>query len=179
MRMGVWSSGFSNINRKRTRKGFGPAKNLKSVINNKTGEAHCCACFAFYTKGYEMKDNCKQNVTSVVIPEGATEIRAYEFEECTALTSVGIPEGVKKIGQGAFRSCTALTSVAIPEGVTTIESVAFWECRELTSVTIPASVTEFGKNVFMDCSKLTIRAPKGSKAEEYAMENHIFFEECE
>ena len=69
-------------------------------------------------------------------------------------SSVVIPEGVTEIGERAFEGCKALASVAIPEGVTEIGERAFEGCKALASVTIPASVTEIGQEAFSGCTSL-------------------------
>ena len=94
-------------------------------------------------------------LTSVVIPEGVTKIEWEAFLGCTGLTSLVIPEGVKEIGWNAFRGCTGLTSVVIPEGVTKIEYEAFRGCTGLTSVVIPDSVTKIVRSAFLGCIGLT------------------------
>ena len=93
-------------------------------------------------------------LTSVVIPEGVTKIEWETFLGCTGLTSLVIPEGVKEIGWNAFRGCTGLTSVVIPEGVTKIEWEAFRGCTGLTSVVIPEGVTEIEEPAFEGCTGL-------------------------
>ena len=63
--------------------------------------------------------NCRK-VTSIIIPEGVTEIRKSAFEDCSGMTSINIPESVTKIGESAFEDCSGMTSINIPEGVTEI-----------------------------------------------------------
>lgn len=60
------------------------------------------------------------------------------------IKSVIIDKGVTNIGEFSFYSCENLTSVTIPNSVTSIGSSAFDYCISLTSVTIPGSVTSIG-----------------------------------
>lgn len=85
---------------------------------------------------------------------GHTPERIGAFEYCTTLTSVVIPEGVTEIQDNAFYYCTKLTSVVIPEGVTKILDNAFYSCHNLKEITIPASVTVIWHCAFADCPNL-------------------------
>lgn len=60
--------------------------------------------------GAQVFGGCK-NLTSVVIPEGTTEIPSGTFVNCTSLTSVTIPKSVTKIGKFAFQNCPALKNI--------------------------------------------------------------------
>ena len=71
------------------------------------------------------------NLTEVVLPESAVEIRHYAFKNCTSLTTINL-EVVEYIREGAFYGCTALTDVAFAADVT-IEDWAFSK----TAVTMP------------------------------------------
>ena len=95
------------------------------------------------------------SLKSITIGNGITEIRTYEFCNCSSLESVTIGNGVASIGDSAFWNCSSLTSVVIPDSVTTIDDWAFRDCSSLTSVTIPDSVTTIGERVFDGCSSLT------------------------
>ena len=55
-----------------------------------------------------LKDCKNTGLTSVVIPDGVTEIGENAFDGCTGLTSIVIPDGVTKIGDHAFGGCTGL-----------------------------------------------------------------------
>ena len=63
------------------------------------------------------------NLTEVVLPESAVEIRNYAFKNCTKLTTINL-EVVEYIREGAFYGCSALENVTFAENVT-IEDFAF------------------------------------------------------
>jgi hypothetical protein len=111
-----------------------------------------------------------ENITSVVIPEGVTIIRANEitetnpwlgtyiryegaFQGCKKLVQVTLPSTLRSIEQSTFRN-TALTTVVIPKGVTEIRENVFEGCAGLTSVTIPNSVTKIDSGAFFACASL-------------------------
>ncbi len=50
-------------------------------------------------------------ITTVVIEDGASDIGGYSFTDCTNLTSVVIPDSVVSIGYFAFFNCSSLTDV--------------------------------------------------------------------
>ena len=57
------------------------------------------------------------NLTEVVLPESAVEIRDYAFKNCKSLTTINL-EVVENICEGAFYGCSALENVTITEGTT-------------------------------------------------------------
>lgn len=95
---------------------------------------------------------CDTTVESVEIPseiEGmsVTKIGSTAFYRC-ALTSVVIPEGVTDIASGAFWHSENLTEVRLPSTLTRIEGNAFNDCQALEKINIPASVTYVGNSAF-------------------------------
>ena len=101
-------------------------------------------------------------LTSVTIPEGVTNIDKYTFLNCSALTSVNIPNGVTSIGQGAFNSCSSLTTVDIPNSVTNIADIVFLGCSNLTTVSLSNSITSISRNLFNECNSLkSVTIPDG------------------
>ena len=66
-------------------------------------------------------------VLSVTVADGVTEIGAAAFKDCALLTAVTLPASVEKIGAFAFAKCTALRSVTVPQECE-IDPDAFLEC---------------------------------------------------
>ncbi len=71
------------------------------------------------------------NLTEVVLPDSAVEIRGYAFKNCASLTTINL-EVVEFIREGAFYGCTALEDVSLAEGAV-VEDFAF----SRTGVTYP------------------------------------------
>lgn len=95
-----------------------------------------------------------EQIQTISIGRGITNISRYAFYKCNGALSVEIPEGVKKIGENAFQSCNALTEITLPEGVETIGSSAFNSCTDVVSINIPDSVSSIEWYAFSSCSSL-------------------------
>ena len=52
-----------------------------------------------------------KKLTSIVIPEGVTEIELYSFSDCTNLYHVELPSTLQRIGRGAFGDCINLVEI--------------------------------------------------------------------
>ena len=103
-----------------------------------------------------------QEVFTVNVPAGVTEIKPYVFYNMKDLVSVKIPKGLTSIGRSAFQGCTGLVSITIPDGVTSIGNYAFYDCNGLMTVSIPNSVTTIGTCAFYGCSGIvSINIPNG------------------
>ena len=72
------------------------------------------------------------------------------------IQSVIIKSGVSNIGGCAFRGCVNLTSVSLGNSVTSIASEAFYGCSGLTSITIPESVGSICWRAFAWCGLTSI-----------------------
>jgi hypothetical protein len=82
----------------------------------------------------------KMEITQATFPAGITVIEDSAYYE-TGLTSVIIPEGVTDIGNSAFSKCKNLTSVTLPRSLERIGTYAFYDCTSLVNVTIPSGHT--------------------------------------
>lgn len=125
-----------------------------------------------------------QLITYVKLPVGVTSVKAESFKGCTALKSVYLPSTVRTIEKDAFQNCTAMTQIAFPKSVTTIGDGAFKGDTRLEQVYFRSGDSDglisIGANAFPgadEAKKLVITAKKGSKAETYAEENGLSFEE--
>ncbi len=100
-----------------------------------------------------------------------TKIGSTAFYGC-ALTSVVIPEGVTEIASGAFWHSKNLAEVSLPSTLTTIESFAFNDCPVLTSISFPESLTSVGNNAFGDTAWMAAQ----QKESPFVTANHILID---
>ena len=101
-------------------------------------------------------------LTSLVIPEGVTEIGDFAFSGCVTLKSVKFPDSLHKFGVCAFFGCMALSSIDIPEGTKKISDKCFYGCSSLTSVRLSSTINSIEKDAFAACVKLSsVNLPEG------------------
>ena len=93
-------------------------------------------------------------VTSVVIPEGVTEISHGAFSRCKELRSVVLPKSLTKIGRFAFSDCINLKEIFIPEGITEIDEYTFYSCENLDRIVFPEKLRSIGTQAFYNCKSL-------------------------
>ncbi len=108
-----------------------------------------------------------KDITSLVIPDGVTEIGADSMRATSALKSVTIGKDVKNILTRAFNGATALQEITVPENVEYVELNAFaninlttvyWNavdcnCNIDTSYDSAPNITA-NNRVFKGCDKL-------------------------
>lgn len=94
-------------------------------------------------------------LTSVTIAESVKIIEVEAFNGCTSLETVTGGSGVTFIGKSAFYSCTSLSDFTIGDGVVTINDTAFYGCLSLKSISIPDSVQYINDGAFSTCRSLT------------------------
>ena len=123
--------------------------------------------------GYDTKAGTVE-IPSEIDGMPVTKIGATSFYGCS-LTSVVIPEGVTEIASGAFWSSKNLTEVTLPSTLTTIESYAFNECPALTKIEIPESLTAIGNSAFGDTPWLAAQ----KEISPFVTVNHILIDASE
>ena len=141
----------------------------------------------------------RDEITSVVLPEGMTSIGDFAFQDCNGFESIALPSTLKWIGYDAFFSCDGLTSVTVPDSVESIMpeafiycwnlktvrlgknveyvgDYAFYECEKLESITIPAKTWDIGGGAFAACWKLTGEGVKvDPKNKEFTVKDGALF----
>jgi hypothetical protein len=134
-----------------------------------------------YPKDFEWHE-IREEIESIEIKEGVTDIGALSFTDCENLTSVTFPTTLKSIGACAFCNCHSLKSIAIPYGIEQINDSAFLGCSSVNAVYLPDSLKTIGKNAFgfdgeyndpTAHKNFRIYASKDSAAAKYAAANHI------
>ena len=104
-------------------------------------------------------------IKTIVIKNGVTDIGQYMFYHCENVTSVTIPASVTEIKYDAFDTCKSLKNITIPNGVVTLGGQAFCDCEALESISIPKSVTTVGDRAFLACESLTDVYYAGTQSE--------------
>lgn len=106
----------------------------------------------------EIGDSLFSSLTSletVSFPDTLTAIGTNSFRGCSSLKSIELPSSLVSIGIGAFGQCTQMQSVQLPEGLESIGSWAFAYCSELSEIQLPETLTEIGSAAFYECASLT------------------------
>ena len=78
--------------------------------------------------------NYVDQIYSVVVESGITEIDNYVFNDLKKLMTVEIGDTVKSVGQYAFSGCTNLKSVTFLGSVEVIQQRAFMSCPSLSEI---------------------------------------------
>ena len=96
----------------------------------------------------------REDIKSIIIPDGVEEIEDSAFKNCITLEKIIIPKSVIKIGRGAFYNCKKLIEIKLPQSLTAIDSFVFAGCSNLLSVQMPDSLTTIECGAFARCNKL-------------------------
>ena len=75
------------------------------------------------------------------------EIGPSAFAGCTGITSVIIPQGITNIADSAFSGCTALTNVVVPVSMMAIGASSFKDCHALRAIDLAPTVS-IGEGAF-------------------------------
>ncbi|MBQ9101422.1 MAG: InlB B-repeat-containing protein [Paludibacteraceae bacterium] len=76
------------------------------------------------------------NITSIVVEEGVTELGTAIFWGLKDVTSVKLPESLTTIGYETFRDCSKLDSIYIPKNVCTLKDRWATDCDSLAVIEI-------------------------------------------
>ena len=95
-----------------------------------------------------------QFLTTVTLPAALQTIEPYTFESCVLLKSIAFPATLQMIENNAFAGCSVLATVTLTDGITSIGNAAFKDCRALTSVVFPASVQAIKADTLRNCTAL-------------------------
>lgn len=96
-----------------------------------------------------------EDIRSLVVSEGITEIGDSVFERCSNMTSASFPNTLESIGKRAFFMYTTggLKTLNLPASVTKIGEKAFTNLAA-SSLVLPENLIELGTYLFMDSNTL-------------------------
>lgn len=112
-------------------------------------------------------------LTTLVLPEGTTEIDAYRFRNCKSLQSVTFPASLTSIGESVFNGCESIKKVSIPTldawlGITFTGSgsnplhnssaenrTLYIGGKPLERLVLPEGMTTINRSQFSGCTTLT------------------------
>ena len=96
---------------------------------------------------------CKK-LKEIVLPDTLQLIGKDAFSYLHCLEKINLPENLKSIGKFAFSSCHSLKEINLPESLESIDDYAFYECYNLKEVKLPSKLSHLGEGVFENCSRL-------------------------
>ncbi len=96
-----------------------------------------------------------ENLKSVTIADGLTEIGHGAFGNNYKLSTVVLPSTITHIRRYAFGRCTALERIDLPQSLTALDEGAFWYCTALDSLVFPDHIRTLGRNLMDSCISLT------------------------
>ena len=92
------------------------------------------------------------SLTSIVIPEGVTEIGLYAFRMASALVEVSLPSTLESFGNATDNAQTfmgtKIKNLIIPDKVTELPIYLIDMCDNLESITIGKGVTNIGQLIY-------------------------------
>ena len=109
------------------------------------------------------------NVKTLRISDGVTEIPAGAFRNFSKLQYLTIPDSLRYIGDSAFENCASLCWLKLPDGLIGIGESAFAGCGKLSPVYLPESVAWIGDRAFDSTAVLNCYA--NSAGQDYVADN--------
>lgn len=95
------------------------------------------------------------SLSTIVIPNGVSEIRKRTFMSCSNLRSVVLSSNTTIIDEYAFYSCSNLTSIELPDVLKQIGKATFGGCKSLSEIILPNDIKQIGEYAFDECNSLT------------------------
>lgn len=87
-------------------------------------------------------------IESLDLPDGLTDIGEYAFSNCKSVKDVVLPQSITAIRQYSFQKCLSLHTFAIGSNISLIAQHALNGCYSLTNLFIPDNVTEIKYEAF-------------------------------
>ncbi len=110
---------------------------------------------AFETEGNKLVRYTEEpGVTEVIVPEQVQILGKECFLGCQQIVSVSLPDGMTEIAFRAFKNCRNLQRIRIPETVVRIEEAAFSGCEQIKEFTLPPNLEKIAIYAFYGSERL-------------------------
>ena len=97
----------------------------------------------------------KEQIQTVIIEEGITEIGECAFFDMEQVKNVSFPKTLEKIGNHSFQN-TGITEIYLSENVSSIGRQSFAKCDNLTYVELNENLKIIDKEAFYDSDQLKV-----------------------
>lgn len=97
----------------------------------------------------------KENIISVKIENGVTNVGNFAFAGLISLIDVYLPDSISNIGISTFANCNSLENIELPTNIKSIDKAAFYNCKSLRNLILPNGIETLGENVFGNCINFT------------------------
>lgn len=104
----------------------------------------------------EMIALVEKEITTFVVPNGATRIGNSFFRVCLKLKTVVIPDTVTEIKESAFETCTKLNLTELPDSIVQISDLAFASGGGNKLTKLPSNLQTIGKQAFAYSNEMSI-----------------------
>jgi hypothetical protein len=121
---------------------------LKSVQWNATN----CTLDEYSNDNYYPPFHNLSSIKNFTFGNNVKSIPACLCYELSGLTSIVIPDGVTNIGKSAFKGCSSLKAIDVPDSVMIIEACAFAGCKSLKIIALPSNAMIIENGAFADCN---------------------------
>jgi hypothetical protein len=123
------------------------------------------------------------SLRKVTLSGAITAIPAYSFAYWKQLEEISYPDTVTQIGANAFQYCNGLKRIVLPSGLNSIGSAAFTGCTGLEEILVYSDTLDISGIPYMTDEEgnviTTVYGHADSKAEEYANNNNLPFEDID
>ena len=127
-------------------------ENATYKLDTETGQLKITGTGATARDNDNPYSNYSNQIKSVVIGEGITDIYDYAFSDFRYIESVKLPESLVTIGSSAFYRNENLQEITLPANVATIGKWAFYGCSKLRNNANPEGIPTHDFYLLSNCS---------------------------
>ncbi len=100
------------------------------------------AAYAFCVNNHIINGNIRDNIRSITLSEGITEIQSGAFSRCGSLEKVNLPFTVTYISNWVFEDCKSLKAIILPDKLRALGDRVFVGCDSLETIYYPPNMKQ-------------------------------------